>query len=129
MLDTKVSLEGFCERSFNVEVSLFRYGSHSDTHYFWTVYVESRAAFCFREPYSNLICLIGNSETWENLSRITDSAVVFYIQVPYSTGPGWEHQMLSLPRCRREGVLMMFSLSLSSLYVKKSGEVTLPEAG
>ncbi len=39
--------------------------------------MESRAAFVPRAIFQP-DCLIGNSETWETLSRITDSAVVFY---------------------------------------------------
>ncbi len=53
-------------------------GATGTSPYFWTVYVESRAAFVPRAIFQP-DCLIGNSETWETLSRITDSAVVFYV--------------------------------------------------
>lgn len=40
--------------------------------------MESRAGF-FPQAIFQPDCLIGNSESWESLSRISDSAMVFYV--------------------------------------------------
>lgn len=69
----------FCECSFNSEDFILSItGATGTLPYFWTVNMESRADFVPRAIFQP-DCLIGNSESWENLSRISDWTMVFYV--------------------------------------------------
>lgn len=79
-------------------------------------------------------CFIGNNETWENVSRITELSSMFCCSTVNNTSSvfksikRWRSQMLSSLCCRVEGVLMMISL-FQLTWHKSSGKVTLPQAG
>lgn len=77
-METDCWTPGFVNVAFSWEFLFSSMGATVTSPHFWTIYVESRAAFvpqAIFQPY----CLIGNSETWENLSRITDSTMMFYV--------------------------------------------------
>lgn len=77
LLDIRISLEDFVNAAFIWKFLFSAMRATLTSPYIWIVYVESRAAFV---PQAILQpdCLVGNSETWENVSRVVDSAMMFY---------------------------------------------------
>lgn len=78
-------------------------------------------------PYSNPNCSRGKSETWENVSRITNPAVMFCGSAVLHTNSlldsmkKQKRQMLSCLRCRK---VLMMSAIFQLTFCKRSGELT-----